>query len=425
MPPVADWWHMSSAAGGLAEPAVLARTKERLFPDLEDAADAYAVVDTQFATDEWRAGERVDAAIRDRLAPFNHVQVGSGWPDLVGVGRLDDEFVAVDRQGDDPPLIAVEAKGVRARGGVDTQRGIVQAYDRLGEANAAFLAAPFPAIADTDRTLARELNVGILGVRAEGPVEILHAPRVVGHRSTDEVSAIRFQASAQGVTDQSFGLNHPKNYLGYPLAHVADGDTAALLSEHDVVGAAADARRGAAFLDLIDDAPGGVRLTPLGREVVRFATDRHGSVDAALSEFANWYRSTARFVDLDPAWGQLARRVVFAYPATTLLVEDIQRLHEDGLARPTLVDLVERMHRHHPSFTVELFLRGTGTARRRVLTGEGELRTKVLADGSVYHAPTVFQLKAMLYHVGLLTERGAEPNRLEPESDVWALREPV
>jgi hypothetical protein len=43
----------------------------------------------------------------------------------------------------------------------------------------------------------------------------------------------------------------------------------------------------------------------------------------------------------------------------------------------------------------------------------------------VYHAPTVFQLKAMLYHVGLLTERGSEPNRLDPTADIWQLRHPA
>ena len=48
-----------------------------------------------------------------------------------------------------------------------------------------------------------------------------------------------------------------------------------------------------------------------------------------------------------------------------------------------------------------------------------------LADGSVYHSPTVFQLKAMLYHGGVLTERGAEPHRLDPTRDVWRLREPL
>jgi len=48
-----------------------------------------------------------------------------------------------------------------------------------------------------------------------------------------------------------------------------------------------------------------------------------------------------------------------------------------------------------------------------------------LADGNVYHSPTVFQLKAMLYHAGVLTERGAEPHRLDPGSDVWRLRVPL
>jgi hypothetical protein len=37
----------------------------------------------------------------------------------------------------------------------------------------------------------------------------------------------------------------------------------------------------------------------------------------------------------------------------------------------------------------------------------------------------VFQLKAMLYHAGILTERGAEPSRIDPSTDVWALRHPV
>jgi hypothetical protein len=31
----------------------------------------------------------------------------------------------------------------------------------------------------------------------------------------------------------------------------------------------------------------------------------------------------------------------------------------------------------------------------------------------------------MCDHVGLLTERGAEPHRLDPTTDVWALGDPV
>ena len=416
---------MSSAAGSLTEPQVLAHTKQRLFPD-DDEATAYAVADTQFATAEWLPGQPIDPVIRERLAPFNHVQIGGGYPDLVGVRTLESDLLAVDRLGDDPPLIAIEAKG-HASGGVDTQRGIVQAYDRLHEANAAYLAAPTTAISETDRTLARELNVGVLSVDAAGTVEALEVPRIVGNRTTSEATALRFQASMQGVADASFGLNHPKNYLGYPLAHYAAGDTAALLSEYKVVSAVTDARRGAAFLGLLEDGAGvdGVELTSLGEEVVRFAKARSGSVEAALAEFEDWYRSSKRFVDLAPAWGRLARRVVFAYPATELLVSELQTMSEDGITEPSLVETVAYLHELHPSFTVELFIRGDDGVRSRVLTDDGDLRRSALEDGSVYHSPTVFQLKAMLYHTGILTDRGAEPHRLEPLEDRWALREPV
>ncbi|WP_222916756.1 hypothetical protein [Natrinema sp. SYSU A 869] len=416
---------MSSAARTLSEPQVLAHTKRRLFP-ADDESTAYAVADTQFSMEEWLPGQPVDAAVRDCLAPFNHVQIGGGYPDLVGVRTLESDLLAVERLGDEPPLIAIEAKG-ETSGGVDTQRGILQAYDRLHEVNAAYLAAPVAAISETDRTLARELNVGVLGVDSAGSVDPLEVPRVVGNRTTTEATALRFQASAQGVADASFGLNHPKNYLGYPLAHYAAGDTEALLSEYKVVSAVDSARQGAEFLGLIDDGVGveGVDLTSLGEEVVRFATARYGTVEAALEEFENWYRSVKRFVDLAPAWGQLARRVLFDYEATELLVRELQCMYEDGIAEPSLVDVVVYLHELHPSFTVELFVRGTDGVRSRVLTTDGELRPSTLEDGSVYHSPTVFQLKAMLYHTGILTERGAEPSRLEPLEDVWALREPV
>ncbi|WP_408956895.1 hypothetical protein [Natrinema sp. 74] len=414
---------MSSAARSLSEPQVLAHTKRRLFPD-DDESTAYAVADTQFSQAEWLPGQPVDPEVRDRLSPFNHVRIGGGYPDLVGVRTLESDLLAVERLGDEPPLIAIEAKGY-ASGGVDTRRGIVQAYDRLNEANAAYLAAPAAAISETDRTLARELNVGVLGVDSAGTVEPLEVPRVVGNRTTTEATALRFQAGTQGVADSSFGLNHPKNYLGYPLAHYADGETAALLSEYKVVSAVDDARQGAAFLGLIEDGPRGVDLTGLGREVVRFARSRYGSVTGALEEFESWYRSPKRFVDLAPAWGQLARRVICAYPATELLVTELQAMHDDDIAEPSLVDLVVYLHELHPSFTVELFVRGDDGIRSRVLTDDGDLRHSALEDGSVYHSPTVFQLKAMLYHTGLLTDRGSEPHRLEPLEDVWALREPV
>ena len=166
-------------------------------------------------------------------------------------------------------------------------------------------------------------------------------------------------------------------------------------------------------------------MRPLGREVVRFAREREGSVTAALKRFGGWYRSQTRFVDLTPEWGQLARRVVYDHDAVELLVTELQTAHDDGLAEPSLVEFVQYLHRLHPEFTVELFLRGDEDARSRVLTDDGGLRADALADGAVYHSPTVFQLKAVCYHAGLLTERGAEPDRLDPTIDTWALRHPV
>jgi hypothetical protein len=412
---------MASAAP-LTEPHVLARTKASLFP--AETPDSYAVADTQFAQEHWVDDRPIDAEVRSTLAPFNHVQVGSGYPDLVAVRRLDNDLLAVDRLGDEPPLIAIEAKGYVDGNRVDVEAGVVQARDRLDEANVAYVTAPAEAVDQSARSLARELNVGVLGVEADGSVRVFDRPRIVGNRTASEATAIRFQASAQGVADRSFGLNHPKNYLAVPLALYADGDARSLIAEH-VVGAVDDAFRGASFLDLVEDDPSGPVLTSLGGELVRFALREYASVDDALVAFEAWKRSRERFIDAAPRWGEVTRRVVFAYPATKLLVEELQRMHDDGVPAPSLVDLVESLHRHHPTFTVELFLRGTDDVRECALTGEGSLRSAALTDGSVYHAPTVFQLKAMLFHAGILAERGREPSRLDPGSDSWALREPL
>lgn len=413
---------MASAAS-LSEPHVLAQTKRRLFPEPGEE-NTYAVVDTQFAVEEWLAGEQIDPELREDLAPFNHVQVGSGYPDLVGVRTLESEYLAVDRFGDQPPLVVIEAKGYSEHRSVDVEGGVVQAYDRLHEANAAYVAAPEDAISQSARTLAKELNVGVLGVDTNGSVTPLEVPRVVGNRTSDDATAIRFQATAQGVADKSFGLNHPKNYLAYPLALYHSDDTVTVLSEF-VVRAVDDARRGAAFLGLVEECPDGVALTPLGKEVVRFARQKYGTVDAALREFENLQGSRKRFCDVAPDWGLVTRRVVWTYRATQLFVEELQTMHEDGIHEPSLVDLVEWLHVQHPTFTVELFLRGSDEVRSRVLDEEGQIQPAELKDGTVFHSPTVFQLKAMLYHSGILTERGAEPHRLDPTTDVWQLREPL
>ena len=411
-----------SSAPQLSEPRVLASTKQAVLRD--DAEQSYAVTDTQFATREWLAGQTISDDIRDILSPFNRVKVGSGYPDIVAVTPLDEEFIVADEQPAEPPLVAIEAKGYDDRGSINVERGIVQAHDRLTEANVTYVVAPTAAIGQSAQTLARQLNIGILGVSDAETMNVIERPRFVGNQGTNEARAIRFQASAQGVADQSFSLNHPKNYLGYPLALYHPEETASVLSEY-VVSDIKGARTGASFLGMIETSPRGEQLTPLGKEVVRFAHDRYGSVEAALQEFEGWKRSRKRFYDLAPEWGLITRRVLWEYPATKLIVEELQTLHQRGNTDPSLVEFVTHLNQQSPSFTVELFIKGDELVRRRVLTNDGELRTMVLADGKVYHSPTVFQLKAMLYHAGILTERGREPNRLDPESDIWKLEQHV
>lgn len=129
------------ATASLTEPHVLAHTKRRLFPD-DAVSSTYAVANTQFAMDEWLPGHPISQDVREQLAPFNHVQLGSGYPDLVGVRRLESDLFANSPSGEQPPLITIEAKGLTESGTVDIDRGVIQAYHRLHEANVIYLAAP-------------------------------------------------------------------------------------------------------------------------------------------------------------------------------------------------------------------------------------------------------------------------------------------
>jgi hypothetical protein len=413
-----------SATASLTEPEVLAHTKRSLFP--EDSRDAYVVTDTQFAKDRWVSNREIQEEVKNTLAPFNHVRVGSGYPDLVGVRGTDSlTGYILDGSGmTEAALLAVEAKGYSGGETVDVETGVMQAHDRLSGANAAYLAAPEEAVSPSVRGMARELNVGVLGVRADGELSVMEKPRPVGVQRSTSTNAIRFQATAQGVADQPFGLNHPKNYLGYVLAVYHPEPTDEVVEEY-VVGAVRDARMGAEFLGLVDTTSADGRLTSLGREVVRFAVSEHGDIESALEEFDGWRRSQKRFTEVAPKWGLVARRVIFEYPATELIVEELQSLHEQGIREPTLKEFVLRLFDSHPSFAVELFVSSKDEKRERVFISEDELDPDVLENGEVYQPSTTFQLKAMMYHTGILTETGAEPSRIDPTEDVWRLLEAV
>jgi hypothetical protein len=414
----------AAASGKFTEPEVLAQTKRHLF---SAGADEYVVTDTQFAQDSWIDGEPIDERIHETLAPYNHLALGSGYPDLVGVTAVDEAAVDIDTPVDEPPVIAVEAKGETRRDAGHRDAAAVairQAYDRLTDANVVYVALPDRYVSRSVCTQARELNVGVLAVDPAGAVRTAVRPRLVGSQNTDAERLLRFQASEQGLAEKSFGLNHPKNYLGYTLALAHPKDTQAVTEER-VVGAVSDAETGARFLGLVERTPTseGLQHTSLGREVLRFAREREGSLEDAFDRFDDWRRRRTCFYDLAPLWGELTRRILWDYPLTELLVEQLQRLNQSSSGPATLPDFVTHLYQTHPEVTTELFFKSDHETRQRVFAEENELRQSVLQDSTIYHSPTVFQLKAMLYHAGILTERGAEPSRLTPEEDVWSLRQ--
>ncbi len=414
-----------SATAGLTEPEVLAHTKRSLFSNEDD--ETYVVADTQFAKESWLSDERINEDVKTTLSPFNHVRVGSGYPDLVGVRNTDrlGEYILDSSTEPESALLAVEAKGHKTHGNnVDVETGVVQAHDRLTGANAVYLAVPETSVTSSARTMARELNVGVLGVKSDGNVSVFEKPRPVGVQRSGSTDAIRFQATAQGVAHQSFNLNHPKNYLGYALGVYSSQPTKEAVDEY-VVGEVRGARQGAEFLGLVNTSGAQDRLTSLGKEVVRFAVSEHGSVESALEKFIDWQGSRSRFADVERRWGMVARRVIFEYPATELIVDELQSLHDRGVQEPTLREFVIHLYDSHPSFAVELFISNKDEKRERAFRDNDTLDTEALKQGELYQPGTTFQLKAMMYHTGILIDTGKEPSNIDPTEDIWRLTESI
>jgi hypothetical protein len=321
------------------------------------------------------------------------------------------------------PVAVIEAKGHNTDpSAAEVRTGINQAHGHLSEVNIGYVAAPIQSITDQARALARDLNIGIIGVESPHDAMLIEPARVtgVGDFSTT-IDAIRFQATTHRLTEGSFPVNHPKNYLGYALALAADGDTPDVYSEY-VINSVSGGRRGAVLLGLVDNQPDGEALTHLGAEVVRFARSHHGTVDAALDEFASWKGRSTPFTDLAPQWAQLARSVAIQYEPTQLIIEVLERLHQRGIKPATIDTVVREACRINQPLTVEVFF--TQSRREDVLTADGDIDESVLTDPTVYKSGIHFQFKYHLRHIGLLTAGGTD-DKDEVLSNNWELNQAV
>jgi hypothetical protein len=404
----------------LPEPVVLAAAKDALYPDLDTTTERYTVTETQFTQSTW-GGWQIPDELRQRLAPYNTIQLSDGEPDLLGIGLPTHEVLNADAA--TTPVTVVEAKGHNTDpSAADIRTGINQAHGHLSEVNIGYVAAPRQSITDQARSLARELNVGVISVQSPHDATLVEPARVTGAGEfSTTINAIRFQATANHLTEGSFPVNHPKNYLGYVLALAADGETSTLYSEY-VINSVTGGRRGALLLGLVDDAPNGETLTPLGAEVVRFARDHHGSLTAALDEFDAWFGRSRRFTELAPRWAQLARSVAVQYEPTQLIITALERLHQRGTSSATIDAVVQEACRINQPLAVEVFF--TQNRRNDVLTSGGEIKETELLDPTVYKSGIHFQFKYHLYHIGLLTEGGTD-NKEAVLTNNWELEQSV
>ncbi|MFC7325948.1 hypothetical protein ACFQMF_15375 [Halorubrum rutilum] len=404
----------------LAEPTVLAAAKDTLYPDIDTSPDQYAVTETQFTQSTW-GGWTIPDTLRERLAPYNTLRLAAGEPDLLGVGMPATEVLNGDAA--TTPVTVVEAKGHNSDpGDADVARGITQTHAHLPEVNLGYVAAPAASITDAARAHARNLNVGVIAVDDTGSTRLVEPARVTGAGEfSTTIDAVRLQATTHRLTDGSFPVNHPKNYLGYALAIAADGDTDVVYADN-VINAISDGRRGAILLNLVDAQPNGDSLTHLGAEVVRFARDQHGGVTAALEIFDSWTGRSTRFTELAPRWAQLARSVAIQYEPTRLIVESLERLHDQGVRDATIADMaLEATHINQP-LAVEVFF--TQHRRNDVLTAAGDIDESVLTDPRIYKSGIHFQFKYQLFHLGVVTTGGTDDKEAVLDNE-WRLEHTV
>jgi hypothetical protein len=404
----------------LTEPTVLAAAKDTLYPTLHDSANHYAVTETQFTQSTW-GGWTIPEELRDRLAPYNTIRLAEGEPDLLGVGMPAAEVLNGDAT--TTPVAVIEAKGHNSDpGAADVTRGINQAHAHLSEVNLGYVAAPIQSITDTARALARELNVGIVGVETAHNATLVEPARVTGAGDfSTTINAIRFQATTHHLTEGSFPVNHPKNYLGYVLALTADNNTRDIYADK-VINSVSGGRRGAILLGLVDDRPDGETLTHLGAEVVRFARNQHGSLSAALDQFDAWTGRSTRFTDLAPRWAQLARSIAIQYDPTQLIIEALEHLHQTGTDNATIADVAAEACRINQPLAVEVFF--TQNRRDDILTADGDINESTLHDPTVYKSGIHFQYKYQLYHIGFLTTGGTD-DKDGVLDNLWQLEQPT
>lgn len=409
----------------LIEPDVLAKAKDFLLPPSSD--NGFAVVDAQFKTETW-GGQPIDEVTQSQLKPINSLRMADGNPDAVLAPPKPETYRGdVGESVTSLPLAVIEAKGETRHSSQNTTRiAITQAHGHIGEVNAGFAAVPLDSISETDRALARELNIGLLAID-NGQVDIIEKSRLVGAETTSTAETVRFHAHLGGTAVESLKKNHPKNALGYALAIQHPQNTQEVFRDY-VIQSVSDARLDAIALGLLVKSPKAPQLTPSGREAVRTVRYHHNGIKPALTRIGELEKSRVRFIQECPVMGTVVRQSLLSYPPTQVLIDTLGDLARDGNTEPSLSQVAKAIAAEHPNYALDLFVSTQSEDRGRILDEDRDtiINRAAFDSANIYSTHTTFQYKAMLYHVGLLTERGTgTKSELDPTTDTWALETQV
>jgi len=205
-----------------------------------------------------------------------------------------------------------------------------------------------------------------------------------------------------------FSLNHPKNYFGVVLAIAAKGETGFLITEN-LVTMGGKARDGAEALGLITQTND---LTELGKTIAGMVEEQ-SSVEKELNHFCSLKGSSERFIEAtDPHWEPIAKHVLQEH---TVCVDVVQVLESTGPV--SLAELAAFAIRHDHDLKNAL-LRNPDEYTAETFNRE---KAAELKQPDAYSGQAVYQFKNLLYHCGVLTERGADTSALVPQQDLWKL----
>jgi len=223
--------------------------------------------------------------------------------------------------------------------------------------------------------------------------------------SIPEQSVQRAQQK-QGVSQ--FSLNHPKNYFGVALAVASDRDTGYLIT-NNLVAMGGRARAGAEALGLIDQTNS---LTELGETIIAMV-EEESCIEDELGAFTTLSGSSERFVDAAGAyWEPIVKHALREH---TVCVDVVDVLEKTGPVTLTELASISIRHDHDLKDTL---LRNPANYTPETF---GPKQAAELKYADAYSGQAVYQFKNLLYHCGVLTERGADTSALLPQQDVWEI----